>query len=146
MMKKNTLKMLLCFGALTTVIAASCYAATETNTNAEAVAEKARASMEEFKNYSIDKKDAATTKAKEIMVDLDSRIKTLDEAITDKKNDMSDATRDAKRKTLAKLREQRRDVQNWYDKFKDSSKDAWDEIKHGFVKAYDAFQDTYKGS
>ncbi len=32
------------------------------------------------------------------------------------------------------------------NKFKDSSKDAWEEIKKGFVRSYDAFQDTYKNS
>jgi ElaB/YqjD/DUF883 family membrane-anchored ribosome-binding protein len=144
-MRKNTLKMLLCFGALTTAMALSSYAV-ESKTNADIVAEKARASVEQIKIYSIDKKDDATEKAKEIMASLDSHIKTLDDAITDKKSDMTDATREAKGKTLAQLRQQRHDVQNWYDKFKDSSQDVWDEVKHGFIKAYDAFQDTYKGS
>jgi hypothetical protein len=144
-MRKNTLKMLLYFSAFTSIIATSSYAI-EGKTNTEVIAEKARVSIEEMKNYSIEKKDAATIKAREIMADLDNRIKTLDAAISDKKSDMSDATREAKRKTLAELRHQRHDVQNWYDRFKDSSKDAWDEVKHGFIKAYDAFQDTYKAS
>lgn len=141
-MKKNTLKLLLCCG-VASLIAINAYATTYNKDSTNTTIERTKASIEDFKNYTIDKKDQAVEKAKDLMVDLDKKIKNLDDSISDKKNDMSDAIRESKRKTLVTLRKQRQDVQNWYDKFKDSTKDAWEEVKNGFVKAYDAFQDTY---
>lgn len=59
---------------------------------------------------------------------------------------MTDTMRDAKIKTIVKLKEKRHNLEDWYEKFHNSSKEAWDEVKQGFIRSYDSFQYTYKNS
>jgi len=146
-MRTNTITILLCLGILASTTSMNAYATTATDqTIAEALSEKTRATIEEIKQYSVESKEIAGEKAKEIIADADARIKILEDATADKTNNMSDSMRDAKIKTIVKLKEKRQSLQNWYQKFHNSSKDAWDEIKQGFIKSYDSFQYTYKNS
>ncbi len=143
-MKKNTLKFLLWMGALSSVTVYNSYASQPTTT--EVAIERAKHSMQDIKESAVDKKDAATAKAKEVISYMDSRIRDLEYSIADKKNGMTDAARDTKTKALVKLKQERAEINNWYNKFKDSTEDTWDKTKEGFSRAYDAFQDAFKNS
>jgi hypothetical protein len=146
-MKINTIAILLCLGALASITSLKAYATTSSGkTVTEAISDKTKTAIEEIKHYSADKKEIASTKAKAIIADIDSRIKALEDTVADKTNNMSDAMRDAKIKTIVKLKEQKQNLQDWYQKFHTSSKDAWEEIKQGFIRSYNSFEYTYKNS
>jgi gas vesicle protein len=53
---------------------------------------------------------------------------------------MSKDMKEKSRSTLETLRQKREDLQNWAEKFKNSSGDAWEETKQGFSRAWRDFQ------
>ncbi len=143
-MKKKIIATLLGFSMIGCVVP---YAyADDAKTTTEQITEKTKNAIDQIKSYSIDKKEAAKEKAKELTEDIDHKIKVLEDSVADKTNNMTDAAREAKTKSIIKLKEKRNDVESWYKKLCNSTKNAWEEIKQGFIKSYDAFQDTYKDS
>lgn len=146
-MKTNTIAILLCLGILASTTSMNAYATTVTDhSTTDTLSDKTKVTIEEIRQYSVESKELAGEKAKEIMADIDKRIQILEDAIADTTNNMRDSMRDAKIKTIVKLKEQRQSLDTWYQKFRNSSKDAWEEIKQGFIRSYDSFQHTYKNS
>ncbi len=143
-MKKKLILTLLCLSAAGFAIPLTSAHADVTLTRA--ISEKSKHAIEDIKLYSIEKKEAAREKAKEVVEDIDNRINALEDTIADKKNGMTDAIREAKTRSVIKLKEKRNDVKDWYEKFSGSTKNAWEEIKEGFVRSYESFQDTYNES
>jgi hypothetical protein len=44
---------------------------------------------------------------------------------------------------MKKLRQQRQDLSQSYGELKRSSSNAWEEVKGGFAKSYDALRDSF---
>ena len=56
----------------------------------------------------------------------------------DEWKDLGNEARKKRQAALKTLRQQRAELSEWYGGMKHSSGDAWDEVKAGFVDAYEA--------
>jgi hypothetical protein len=95
-----------------------------------------------IKNYSADQRDEAVKKAQELLNDLDGRIDRMQAQLEKEWTQMSESAREKKAATLRALRKQRTDVAEWYGGLKHSSAAAWEDVKGGFVKSYEALRDA----
>lgn len=95
-------------------------------------------------NYTIEQKDAAVSKAKEMMDTLDRKTDRLERKLEENWADMQQASREKYQKSLKELREKRNKLSEWYGGMKQSSKDAWSEVKKGFSNTYDGVVKAYK--
>lgn len=94
-------------------------------------------------DYTIEQKDAAVTKAKEMMDKLDRKTDSLERKLEGNWADMQQASREKYQKSLQELRQRRNQLSEWYGGMKQSSKDAWTEVKKGFSNAYDGVVKAY---
>ncbi len=97
-------------------------------------------------DYTIEQKDAAVSKAKEMMAALDQKTDSLERKLEANWENMQQASRGKYQKSLKELREKRNQLSEWYGGMKQSSKEAWTEVKKGFASTYDgvvkAYEDT----
>ena len=140
MMKHGTLKIvhLMLTAALVLAMApfsAAAQASTDKTTPKE-VKDKVAAAAEAIKNYSVDQRDEAVKRAKEILDDLDARIARLDSRLNDRWERMDQTARKKMSAALAALRKQRNDAAEWYGGLKHSSANAWEDVKKGFLRSY----------
>ena len=87
-------------------------------------------------DFTIERRDAALVKAKQLMDDMDARIDNMEDRIDEQWDQMSKAARDKAKASLRELRAKRNKVSEWYGGMKSSSAGAWEEIKKGFSDAY----------
>jgi predicted phage tail protein len=102
------------------------------------VAETARA----IKAYTLKQKDVAVKKAREALDDLDARIDRLQARLDEQWTQMNQAAREKAQATERGLRKERNKAAEWYGGLKHSSAKAWEDVKSGFVKSYDALADA----
>ncbi len=93
--------------------------------------------------YTIEQKDAAVAKAKEMMDQLDQKTNKLENKIEKSWDTMKAATRENYLQSLKEMRERRNLLSEWYGEMKQSSKDAWESVKQGFSDTYDKVVDAY---
>ena len=107
---------------------------------APAQAEKTKKEMDEaidaIRDYSVERRDEAVTRARQSTEALDKRIDALQSQIEDRWARMSQATRIRSEQTMADLRQRRNQLAEWYGGMRHSSVDAWSEVKSGFVTNY----------
>jgi len=108
------------------------------------VRQKVDDALDAIKSYSIDKKDQAMAKAKEVMDETDARINELEKRSAEQWQQMSEAGREKSQQALQKLRKQRNDLAEWYGGMKESSKKAWGDVKYGFIKSYHNLSDAFE--
>ncbi len=112
------------------------------------VSKETKEALNAIGEYSVEQKDAAVEKAKEMMDSLDARINKLEEDVEAKWDDLKESSKEKYHTSLIALRKQRNEVSEWYGSMKHSSKSAWNEVKAGFAKSYDnlveSWQDTEK--
>ena len=101
------------------------------------------AAAEAIKNYSVDQRDEAVKRAKEILDDLDARIARLDSRLNDRWERMDQTARKKMSAALAALRKQRNDAAEWYGGLKHSSANAWEDVKKGFLRSYHNLRDSF---
>lgn len=101
-------------------------------------AETARA----IKNYTVEQKDEAVKKAKEALDDLDARIDRLQARLDKKWTQMTQAAREKAQATERGLRKERTEAAEWFGGLKHSAAKAWEDVKSGFVKSYEALADA----
>ena len=140
MMRHGTLKIvhLMLTAALVLAVApfsAAAQPSTDKTTPKE-VKDKVAAAAEAIKNYSVDQRDEAVKRAKEILDDLDARIARLDSRLNDRWERMDQTARKKMSAALAALRKQRNDAAEWYGGLKHSSANAWEDVKKGFLRSY----------
>jgi hypothetical protein len=109
----------------------------------EDVKEKVTEAAEAIKNYSFDQRDKAIVKAKAALADLDARIDRMDSRLNKEWNRMDQSAREATIATLTALRKQRNEVAEWYGGLKHSSRNAWEDVKKGFLKSYQELRDAF---
>ena len=56
---------------------------------------------------------------------------------------MSKASREKSQQTLQELRKKRNDLAEWYGGMKQSSAEAWGEVKQGFIKSYHTLSEAF---
>ena len=119
----------------------------QTNSN-EATAKDVRQEVDDLiqalKGYGAEQRDEAIQKTSDAMDRLDERIDRLETRIDDNWDQMDKVAREKARKSLRALREQRTKLAEWYGGWKNSSGNAWEDMKKGFSDAYQALSDTWE--
>jgi phosphomevalonate kinase len=95
-----------------------------------------------IKNYSVGQREEAAEQIKLTLDNLDANIQRLENRLDEKADRMDRAVRQKARLTLETLRKQRNQVAEWYGGMQHSSNEAWQEIKKGFLKSYEALADA----
>lgn len=96
-----------------------------------------------IKAYTIDKKNEAMAEAKKVLDRMDSRIDELENQSSEKWQRMSKNSQEQRQETLRELRKKRNEIAEWYGGMRQSSMQAWDEVKEGFAKSYHALREAY---
>lgn len=99
--------------------------------------------IESLKGYTVSQRDAAAEEAAEALEDIDEQIEVLQQRTVDEWADLSVEAREARLEALNELVEQREKMAKWYLDMKDSSEQAWVEVREGFVDAYGVLEDAW---
>jgi len=92
--------------------------------------------VEALKDLTSEQRDEALDQAKATMKGLDDRIDDLRKTLYEKWGQMDQATRDRTRLLLDSLSRERNQVSQWYGAMMQSSAQAWDDVKAGFMKSF----------
>ncbi|EGV30820.1 hypothetical protein ThidrDRAFT_2452 [Thiorhodococcus drewsii AZ1] len=111
--------------------------------SAEAVKQNTKDLLKSLKAYGADQKDEAVAATKAALDAADKRIDALQTRLDDNWDSMSQAAREKAQASMKALRKQRTQVAEWYGSMKTSSDSAWDEMKDGFSKAYQALAESW---
>ncbi len=114
-----------------------------TNASSEKVKKEVKEAASAIGDYTIEQKDIAVAKARELMDKIDDKTNVLEEKSEKKWGSLKQSSRENYRKTLKELRKRRNDLSEWYGSMKQSSKDAWSEVKQGFLKSYESVVNEY---
>ena len=118
-----------------------CYAETPSGeTSIEDVKQKTQSLLETLKNYTAEQRDEAMQKSKAALDSMDKRIEALETQVYNTWDKMDKAARE---KSQNRLRTQ---AAEWYGSLKNSSSDAWGNMKKGFSEAYLSLQDAWEKS
>ena len=96
-----------------------------------------------IRNYTVAQRDEAVKKAKAALDDLDRRIGQMERKLDRDWERTDDAARKKARATLNALRRERNEAAEWYGGLKHSSAEAWEQVKSGFVKSYEALKESF---
>ena len=117
--------------------------ANENKATSKDVKQETMEAIEAIKKYSIEKKDKAVREVKVVLEDLDAHIDRMQNRIEKKWDEMDQTSREKASKTIQALRKKRNELSEWYGGLKHSSADAWEEVKNGFVKGYEALANAF---
>ncbi|QBQ54356.1 hypothetical protein [Nitrosococcus wardiae] len=110
----------------------------------EEVEREVEEAAQALKTYSAEQRDEAVKEVKGALEDLDARIDRLEAKIKEQWDQMKPAARQKARATLETLRQQRYKVAAWSERLKQSSAEAWEEMKKGFSKAYTTLLESWE--
>jgi hypothetical protein len=113
------------------------------DTSATDVGKKIDAAGTAIKDYSVEQRDEAVKNAKVALDNLDARINRLAADIDSKWDQLDASARKKAYESMDRLRKERNDAAEWMGALKHSSKEAWDEVKNGFAKSYEALSNTF---
>jgi len=102
-----------------------------------------RETAQVLKNYSVAQRDDVAKQVKETLDKLDIEIESMQKALDENADQMKQAARQRARDGLKALRKQRIEVAEWYGKMQQSSANAWQDIKRGFVNSYQSLQESF---
>jgi hypothetical protein len=117
--------------------------AAESKTTTGDISRKAAETGRAIKDYSVEQRDEAVKSAKAGLDELDASIRRLERKIASDWDKMDEAARRKARAALDALHRQRNEAAEWYGGLKHSSKEAWNEVKDGFAKSYDALSGAF---
>jgi len=124
-----------------------CYAETSTDkTSIEEVKKETQDLLQTLNAYTVEQKEEAIRKTKTALDNLDKRIDSLQARIDRNWDQMDKAARDKARSNLKALRKARTQVAEWSGSLKNSTVDAWENMKKGFSKAYKSLNDAWEKS
>lgn len=113
-------------------------------TTAQDVKKETQELINTLKQYTIDQRDQAVREADQALEKLDGRLDELESRVDRNWNQMTQAARQKARANLKTLRQQRNELAEWYGSFKNSSADAWEQMKKGFSDAYQTISDSWE--
>jgi hypothetical protein len=99
--------------------------------------------LESLKDYSAAQRDQALEKAGAQLDAMDEQIERMQVGLARQWNDLSIEARERREASLRSLRRQRNELAEWYGGMKHSSRNAWDDVKQGFVEAYQSLGDSF---
>jgi chromosome segregation ATPase len=100
--------------------------------------------IDTLQQYSIYQREEAIKKADQALNTIDGRIDELENRVDANWDKMTQAARQKTRANLKELRKQRNKLAEWYGGFKNSSSDAWGQMKKGFSKAYKTINTSWE--
>ena len=136
-----------CFKLLLTTVFALSFTACSSNneTSPEAKVQKeVNEALEAIHSYGVDQKDQAVLKAEASLEKIDTEIHKLEEEIDSKWDSMSASSKAKAKSSLDSLRIQRAKVADWFNKMKNSSSKAWEEVKAGFSQSYNSLEQSFR--
>jgi hypothetical protein len=95
-----------------------------------------------IRSYSIERRKEAVAQARQAMEEADRRTAQFEARVRERWNHMDTATRQRSLDTMADLRQRRNELGEWSGGMKHSSKEAWGDVKSGFVRSYHDFIDA----
>lgn len=122
---------------------ASCAQSDDNGATAQDVEEETRELINTLRQYTADQRDEAVEEASQALENLDGKINELEARIDNNWDSMSQEARQNARANLTALREQRSELAEWYESFRNSSAGAWNEMKKGFTDAYQVMSDSW---
>ena len=96
-----------------------------------------------IKEYSAEHREEALVRAKKALAEADARIDEFEDNVNRKWDGMSATARQQARESLRTMHQRRLELAENYGELKRSSSKAWEEVKGGFVKSYDALRDAF---
>ena len=112
-------------------------------TTARDVSRKTAETGRAIKDYTVAQRGEAVRQAKAALDDADSRIRRLERKLDADWDKMDQSARKKARATLDALRGERNDLAEWYGGLKHGSSEAWEEVKDGFARSYDALRKSF---
>jgi Skp family chaperone for outer membrane proteins len=112
-------------------------------TNAKEVSRKVEDAGKAIGGYTVAQRDQAIKSAQSALAGMDARLRRMERKIDREWDKMDEAARKKARATMSALRRERNDAAEWLGGLKHGSADAWDEVKGGFVKSYDALKRSF---
>jgi len=94
--------------------------------------------------YTQDQQQEAVQTASQAMQRADQRINRLETRIDNRWDQLSKPARKEARAALRKLRQERVALSQWYGSMKESSQDAWSEMRTGFNKSYKSMSNAWQ--
>lgn len=143
-MRKNTLPialiavMILCFMPIT-----DAQSGNDTAT-AQDVKNETQELINVLQQYTADQRDEAMKKTDQALNKLDGKINELERRVNNNWDKMSQAARQKTKDNLKTLHRQRNELAERYKSFKNSSADAWEQMKKGFSGAYQELRDSWE--
>jgi hypothetical protein len=113
------------------------------NTGQKEVSQEVKEAIEAIKNYSVEQRDEAVKKVKVAMDAMDDRIHGMEERLGKKWNQMDQAAREKAQATLQSLRRKRIELAEWYGEMRQSSANAWEHVKKGFLDSYESLSKAF---
>jgi hypothetical protein len=129
--------------AIGVLMATSPWTLAAEGTTTKDISKKAAETGRAIKDYTVEQRDEAVKSAKASLDEMDASIRRLERKLESDWDRMDEAARRKARAALDALRRQRNEVAEWYGGLKYSSAVAWDEVKTGFSKSYDAMRGAF---
>lgn len=97
-----------------------------------------------LQGYTADQRNEAIRRTDRAVKKLDGRIEALETRIDNNWDQMDQASREKARAGMKALRRQRTELAEWYGGLKNSSVNAWEQMKKGFSDAYQTINDSWE--
>jgi hypothetical protein len=108
----------------------------DSRTKSEDVEKEVDEAAEAIRNYTVERRDEAIARTSEAMADTDRRIDRLQDQTNEQWSRMNEAARRRSQAAMADIRRRRGDAAEWVGAMRQSSTEAWSEVRTGFVKSY----------
>jgi uncharacterized membrane protein YgaE (UPF0421/DUF939 family) len=115
-----------------------------TDRSARKVRYHAGKALDALKDYTSEQKDEALSQAKATMEQLDENIDALQQKIYNRWSDIDQDTRDKLQSRLHNLSQKRNQLAQWYGSMMQSSSDAWEDVKDGFMNSFKELRDSFQ--
>src|SRR5262245_12387449 len=112
-------------------------------TGAKDVGQKVEDAGKAIGSYTIAQRDQAIRSAQAALKDMDAQLDRMEKKIGRDWDKMDAVARRNAKATMDALRKQRNETAEWVSRMQKSSAQAWDEVKSGFVKSYDALKQSF---
>ena len=97
-----------------------------------------------IKDYTVEQKDQAVKKGKELLEKLDGNMEGWEGRMKEKWDKLQDASKEKYEASKESLAKQRAELSVMLEKMQDNSGEAWDDVKGGFMDAYNTLNEKVK--
>ncbi|HMB16371.1 MAG TPA: hypothetical protein VKN62_08645 [Pelovirga sp.] len=143
MQKKALFFILIAMMTLFSMLSAQAQSGGDTVT-AQQVEKETKELLNALQEYSIEQRDQAVKEIDQALKRLDGQIDELERRVDNNWDNLTQAARQETRANLKALRQQRIELAERYGSFKNSSINAWEQMKKGFSGAYQQMSDAWE--